>query len=190
METPADRPLIRKMLEDFRNSQFHFKELMVSLVRLREFPNSRKGLSMSQVITNRVRTFPPVSIEGTDGCRGARSWSGCRRWSRCSIRTAPPTRRRRRRRPRSPSRAASCSGSTATASRSATGFPSEEGADYDMTPCLTPLARLPQRRPRAERPGQRGRRRQGQRPHQLDERADDRHAISPGAARADRRSTR
>jgi hypothetical protein len=37
-ETPADRPLIRQVLEDFRNSQFHFKELIVSLVRQREFP--------------------------------------------------------------------------------------------------------------------------------------------------------
>jgi hypothetical protein len=38
METQADRPLIRQVLEDFRSSQFHFKELIVSLVRLREFP--------------------------------------------------------------------------------------------------------------------------------------------------------
>ena len=40
METPADRPVIRQILEDFQKSQFHFKELIVSLVRLREFPNS------------------------------------------------------------------------------------------------------------------------------------------------------
>jgi hypothetical protein len=39
METPADRPLIRKLLEDFRGSQFRFKELIVSLMRAREFPN-------------------------------------------------------------------------------------------------------------------------------------------------------
>ena len=39
LETPADRPLIRKVLEDFRNSQFHFKELIVSLVLSREFPS-------------------------------------------------------------------------------------------------------------------------------------------------------
>jgi hypothetical protein len=38
MEMPADRPAIRKLLEDFRNSQFRFKELIVSLARLREFP--------------------------------------------------------------------------------------------------------------------------------------------------------
>jgi hypothetical protein len=39
METPADRPVIRKVLDDFRNSQFHFKELIVSLIRSREFSN-------------------------------------------------------------------------------------------------------------------------------------------------------
>ena len=40
LETPADRPVIRKILEDFRKSQFRFKELIVSLVRSREFPDS------------------------------------------------------------------------------------------------------------------------------------------------------
>jgi hypothetical protein len=39
-ETPADRPVIRKLLDDFRNSQFRFKELIVSLMLVREFPNS------------------------------------------------------------------------------------------------------------------------------------------------------
>lgn len=39
METPADRPVIRQLLEEFRNSQFHFKEMIVTMVRLREFPN-------------------------------------------------------------------------------------------------------------------------------------------------------
>jgi hypothetical protein len=37
LETPADRPLIRQVFNDFRSSQFRFKELMVSLVRSREF---------------------------------------------------------------------------------------------------------------------------------------------------------
>ena len=37
-ETPADRPLIAKVFEEFRNSQFRFKELIVSLARAREFP--------------------------------------------------------------------------------------------------------------------------------------------------------
>jgi hypothetical protein len=40
METPADRPAIRQMVDDFRKSQFRFKDLIVSMVRLREFPNS------------------------------------------------------------------------------------------------------------------------------------------------------
>jgi hypothetical protein len=43
METPADRALIRSALDDFRKSQFRFKELIVSLVRSREFPNLREG---------------------------------------------------------------------------------------------------------------------------------------------------
>jgi len=38
VETPADRPVIANVLEDFRKSQYRFKELMVSLVRAREFP--------------------------------------------------------------------------------------------------------------------------------------------------------
>ena len=36
METQADRPLIRQVSEDFRKSQFRFKELIISLVRSRE----------------------------------------------------------------------------------------------------------------------------------------------------------
>jgi hypothetical protein len=38
-ETAADRPLIRRVTDDFRRSQFRFKELMISLVRAREFQN-------------------------------------------------------------------------------------------------------------------------------------------------------
>jgi len=40
VETPADRPVIRQLTEDFQKSQFRFKELIVSMVRLREFPTS------------------------------------------------------------------------------------------------------------------------------------------------------
>jgi hypothetical protein len=39
-ETVADRPAIHKLAEDFRKSDFRFKELIVSLARLREFPNT------------------------------------------------------------------------------------------------------------------------------------------------------
>ena len=42
---------------------------------------------MSQVITNRVRLSRRAFLERTDGGRARRSWSDCRRWSRCSIRT-------------------------------------------------------------------------------------------------------
>ena len=38
METAADQPLILSVLEDFRNSHFRFKELIISLVRNREGP--------------------------------------------------------------------------------------------------------------------------------------------------------
>jgi len=40
METPADYPLIRRVYEDFKNSQFRFKELVISLVRARESPGA------------------------------------------------------------------------------------------------------------------------------------------------------
>jgi hypothetical protein len=38
METPADHVLISRVLDDFRDSHFHLKELMISLVRNREAP--------------------------------------------------------------------------------------------------------------------------------------------------------
>jgi hypothetical protein len=41
LETPADRPVIHKLLTDFQKSQFRFKELIVSLLLEREFPNRR-----------------------------------------------------------------------------------------------------------------------------------------------------
>jgi hypothetical protein len=39
LETPADRPMIRRVFEDFKKSQFSFRELMISLVRSRELSN-------------------------------------------------------------------------------------------------------------------------------------------------------
>jgi hypothetical protein len=35
-ETPADRLALNKALEDFRQSDFHFKQLVVSLTRERQ----------------------------------------------------------------------------------------------------------------------------------------------------------
>lgn len=40
LETPADRATIRQILDDFRKSQFRFKDLIVSMVRSREFPTA------------------------------------------------------------------------------------------------------------------------------------------------------
>jgi len=37
-ETPADYALIRRVTDDFRSSGYHFQELIVSLIRNREFP--------------------------------------------------------------------------------------------------------------------------------------------------------
>ena len=42
MDTPADRPLLNTALEEFRKSGYRFKELMVTLVRSTEFPDSRR----------------------------------------------------------------------------------------------------------------------------------------------------
>ncbi len=41
-DTPADRPVLTRALEDFRKSEYHFKELIVALVKSREFPDSRR----------------------------------------------------------------------------------------------------------------------------------------------------
>ena len=43
METPADGPIIARALNDFRNSNFKFKELIVSLVLAREFPGEERS---------------------------------------------------------------------------------------------------------------------------------------------------
>jgi hypothetical protein len=48
-ETPADGALIRRTLEDFRTSGFHFKDLIVSLIRNREFP---EGEGTTHVASN------------------------------------------------------------------------------------------------------------------------------------------
>ena len=110
---------------------------------------------MSQVITKRVRLSRRTFLKGLTAAR-RRSSSACRRWFRCSIRTG-----------------------TAYAADTPAGeaqqaiekrfvlwfngngiperywIPAETGADYDMTPCLTPLAPFRRRHPRAERARQR-----------------------------------
>jgi hypothetical protein len=39
-ETPADRPLIRRVFEDFRRSGFRFQEMIISMMRARETPGA------------------------------------------------------------------------------------------------------------------------------------------------------
>jgi len=43
METPADQPIISRVLGEFRNSNFKFRELILSLVVAREFPGDERS---------------------------------------------------------------------------------------------------------------------------------------------------
>jgi hypothetical protein len=52
LETPADRPLIREVFEDFRVSGFRFREMMISLLKAREFQTEGRG-------ANVARHYPP-----------------------------------------------------------------------------------------------------------------------------------
>ncbi len=47
MEAPADRPVILKVLDEFRNSQFRFKELIVALMRSRGFSDSGEAVHVA-----------------------------------------------------------------------------------------------------------------------------------------------
>ena len=46
-DTPADRPLIRSVTDDFRNSGFRFKVLILSVVLAREFPQEKQRLDVA-----------------------------------------------------------------------------------------------------------------------------------------------
>ena len=46
-DSPADRPLIRSVTEDFRNSGFRFKVLILSIVLGREFPPEKQRLDVA-----------------------------------------------------------------------------------------------------------------------------------------------
>jgi hypothetical protein len=46
-ETAADRSLIRFVTDDFRNSGFRFKELILSLALVREFPQEKQRLDVA-----------------------------------------------------------------------------------------------------------------------------------------------
>lgn len=43
LETPADYPMIRRVTEEFRGSGFQFREMMIALVRAREYPPDKGG---------------------------------------------------------------------------------------------------------------------------------------------------
>ena len=45
METPADGPTLDRIYQEFKNSDFRFKEMVLSMVRLREFPDKERGTS-------------------------------------------------------------------------------------------------------------------------------------------------
>jgi len=47
METAADGPTIKRIFEDFKNSNFNFKQLMTSLVRAREFPGAERSVRVA-----------------------------------------------------------------------------------------------------------------------------------------------
>ena len=48
LETAADQPVLNRAFEDFRNSQFRFKEMLVSLIKGREFPTAEKNLHVAR----------------------------------------------------------------------------------------------------------------------------------------------
>jgi hypothetical protein len=47
METVADRPIIDRIYQDFKNSNFNFKQMMVSLIRAREFPGEERSVRVA-----------------------------------------------------------------------------------------------------------------------------------------------
>lgn len=54
LDTEADRPLIRRVAEEFKKSGFQFQELMVALTALREFPDDNGvGKGTAHVASNR-----------------------------------------------------------------------------------------------------------------------------------------
>jgi hypothetical protein len=47
METEADRPVLDRIFQDFKASNFNFKQLMVSLIRSREFPGQERSVRVA-----------------------------------------------------------------------------------------------------------------------------------------------
>jgi mono/diheme cytochrome c family protein len=53
-DTPADRPLLRMVTENFRDSGFQFKQLILSLVVLREFPGTETESGKNSTLTGEL----------------------------------------------------------------------------------------------------------------------------------------
>jgi hypothetical protein len=47
METPADRPALEQVFQDFKNSNYNFKELILSMIRSREFRGEERGIRVA-----------------------------------------------------------------------------------------------------------------------------------------------
>ena len=47
METPADRPVLDRVFQDFKKSNYQFKELILSMIRAREFRSEERGLRVA-----------------------------------------------------------------------------------------------------------------------------------------------
>jgi hypothetical protein len=47
METPADRPALDRIFQDFKNSNYRFQELILSLIRSREFPGEDRSVHVA-----------------------------------------------------------------------------------------------------------------------------------------------
>jgi hypothetical protein len=47
METEADRPVLDRIYQDFKSSNFNFKQLIVSLIRSREFPGEGRSVRVA-----------------------------------------------------------------------------------------------------------------------------------------------
>lgn len=59
LETLADRPVILKAVEDFRDSQFKFQEMIVSLTLLREFPPTSIATTKPEGTTHVASNYKP-----------------------------------------------------------------------------------------------------------------------------------
>jgi hypothetical protein len=46
-DTPADRPMLSRVLEEFRKSDYRFKELLLSLVKARESSDSGRAVHVA-----------------------------------------------------------------------------------------------------------------------------------------------